>query len=51
MDIEEVAAKTPEKIHKVAIDPAAGLTDQDAEDDRAQDRRAATTRCRRRAIF
>ena len=32
MDIEEVAAKTPEKIHKVAIDPAAGLTDNDAED-------------------
>jgi succinyl-CoA synthetase beta subunit len=32
MDIEEVAAKTPEKIHKVAIDPGAGLTDQEAED-------------------
>ena len=32
MDIEEVAEKTPEKIHKVAIDPAAGLTDRDAED-------------------
>jgi succinyl-CoA synthetase beta subunit len=31
MDIEEVAAKTPEKIHKVAIDPVAGLTDADAE--------------------
>ena len=27
MDIEEVAAKTPEKIHKVSIDPVAGLTD------------------------
>ena len=25
MDIEEVAAKSPEKIHKVAIDPVAGL--------------------------
>ena len=25
MDIEEVAAKTPEKIHKVAIDPALGM--------------------------
>ena len=24
MDIEEVAAKTPEKIHKVSIDPGAG---------------------------
>src|SRR4051812_27515844 len=32
MDIEEVAAKTPEKIHKVTIDPKAGLTDRDAED-------------------
>jgi succinyl-CoA synthetase beta subunit len=32
MDIEEVAAKTPEKIHKVTIDPLAGLTDRDAED-------------------
>ena len=32
MDIEEVAARTPEKIHKVAIDPLAGLTDRDAED-------------------
>src|SRR5215510_1966409 len=32
MDIEEVAAHTPEKIHKVFIDPVAGLTDQDAGD-------------------
>ncbi|HXV31320.1 MAG TPA: ADP-forming succinate--CoA ligase subunit beta [Sinorhizobium sp.] len=32
MDIEEVAAHTPEKIHKVAIDPIAGLTDGEAED-------------------
>jgi succinyl-CoA synthetase beta subunit len=32
MDIEEVAAKTPEKIHKVAIDPVAGIADGDAED-------------------
>jgi succinyl-CoA synthetase beta subunit len=31
MDIEEVAAKTPEKIHKVFIDPSEGLTDADAE--------------------
>jgi succinyl-CoA synthetase beta subunit len=31
MDIEEVAAKTPEKIHKVFIDPSQGLTDADAE--------------------
>ena len=33
MDIEEVAAKTPEKIHKVIIqDPLKGLADKDAED-------------------
>jgi succinyl-CoA synthetase beta subunit len=33
MDIEEVAAKTPEKIHKVIIqDPFKGLADKDAED-------------------
>ena len=30
MDIEEVAAATPEKIHKVWIDPNAGLDDSDA---------------------
>jgi succinyl-CoA synthetase beta subunit len=32
MDIEEVAAKTPEKIHKVFIDPAKGLLEADAAD-------------------
>ena len=32
MDIEQVAAKTPEKIHKVFIDPAKGLTDAEADD-------------------
>jgi succinyl-CoA synthetase beta subunit len=32
MDIEEVAAHHPEKIHKVAIDPVSGLNDPDAED-------------------
>jgi succinyl-CoA synthetase beta subunit len=31
MDIEEVAAKTPEKIHKVFIDPETGLTDAEAQ--------------------
>jgi succinyl-CoA synthetase beta subunit len=31
MDIEEVAAHTPEKIHKVSVDPATGLTDADAD--------------------
>jgi succinyl-CoA synthetase beta subunit len=32
MDIEEVAAKTPEKIHKVAIDPMKGLEDAQGEE-------------------
>jgi succinyl-CoA synthetase beta subunit len=32
MDIEEVAAKTPEKIHRVAIDPMQGLTDAQCDD-------------------
>jgi succinyl-CoA synthetase beta subunit len=32
MDIEEVAAKTPERIHKVLVDPDAGLTDEAAQD-------------------
>ena len=32
MDIEEVAAKTPEKIHKVFVDPVKGLTDAEADD-------------------
>jgi succinyl-CoA synthetase beta subunit len=32
MDIEEVAAHTPERIHKVFIDPIAGLKDAEADD-------------------
>jgi len=32
MDIEEVAAHTPEKIHKVFVDPARGLIDAEADD-------------------
>jgi succinyl-CoA synthetase beta subunit len=32
MDIEEVAEKHPELIHKVAIDPATGLRDAEADD-------------------
>ena len=32
MEIEEVAARTPEKIHKVAIDPVAGLTEHQADE-------------------
>jgi succinyl-CoA synthetase alpha subunit len=39
MDIEEVAEHTPEKIHKVHVDPSRGLTDAEA-DDVAADRRA-----------
>jgi len=32
MEIEKVAAETPEKIHKVFIDPVAGLSQQQAQD-------------------
>jgi succinyl-CoA synthetase beta subunit len=32
MDIEEVAAKTPEKIHKIFVAPADGLQDADADE-------------------
>ena len=32
MDIEEVAASHPEKIHKIEIDPATGLKDAEADD-------------------
>ncbi len=32
MEIEQVAARAPEKIHKVAIDPTTGLTDAQADD-------------------
>jgi succinyl-CoA synthetase beta subunit len=32
MEIEEVAAHSPDKIHKVAIDPVAGLSDAQADD-------------------
>ncbi|MGH8662724.1 MAG: ADP-forming succinate--CoA ligase subunit beta [Burkholderiales bacterium] len=32
VDIEEVAAKSPQKIHKVAIDPVTGLADAQADD-------------------
>jgi succinyl-CoA synthetase beta subunit len=31
MDIEDVAAKTPEKIHKVFVDPETGLKDSEAD--------------------
>ncbi len=29
-EIEEVAAKTPEKIHKISVDPATGMTEEQA---------------------
>jgi succinyl-CoA synthetase beta subunit len=32
MDIEEVAARTPEKIKKVVVDPVQGLSDDDADE-------------------
>ena len=32
MDIEEVAARSPEKIHKVFVDPATGLQNTEADD-------------------
>jgi succinyl-CoA synthetase beta subunit len=32
MDIEEVAAKTPDKIHKVFVDPGTGLKDAEADE-------------------
>jgi succinyl-CoA synthetase beta subunit len=32
MDIEEVAAKSPEKIHKIFVDPIKGLTGPEADD-------------------
>jgi succinyl-CoA synthetase beta subunit len=32
MDIEEVAAKHPEKIHRLVVDPATGIKDADADD-------------------
>src|SRR5437016_4114093 len=32
MDIEEVAARSPEKIHKVIVDPVKGLTDAEADE-------------------
>ncbi|MEP6657783.1 MAG: ADP-forming succinate--CoA ligase subunit beta, partial [Betaproteobacteria bacterium] len=32
MDIEEVAAKTPDKIHKVFIDPATGLSTEEVDE-------------------
>ncbi len=47
MDIEEVAAHTPEKIHKVHIDPSAGLTDARSRRRRRQDRHPGRQRAGR----
>ena len=51
MDIEEVAAKTPEKIHKVFIDPAQGLGDVDADEIAAAIGIPDRSRAQGRALF
>ncbi len=51
MDIEEVAARTPEKIHKVAVDPVAGLSDAQADDLAARIGIPAASVPQARAVF
>src|SRR6266404_4703431 len=51
MDIEEVAAKTPEKIRKVFIDPAQGLSDADADEIAAGIGIPDRSRAQGRALF
>src|SRR5436190_5153512 len=51
MDIEEVAAKTPEKIHKLFIDPAQGLGDVDADEIAAAIGIPDRSRAQGRALF
>ena len=51
MDIEEVAAKTPEKIHRVFIDPAQGLSDVDADEIAAAIGIPDRARAQGRALF
>ncbi len=51
MDIEEVAAHTPEKIHKVFIDPGTGLKDAEADDVAAKIGVPAASIPQARAIF
>src|SRR5438094_8246021 len=51
MDIEEVAAKTPEKIHKLFIDPAQGLSDVDADEIAAAIGIPDRARAQGRALF
>jgi len=51
MDIEQVAASTPEKIHKLFIDPAQGLNDVDADEIAASIGIADRARAQGRALF
>jgi succinyl-CoA synthetase beta subunit len=51
MDIEEVAASTPEKIHKLFIDPAQGLNDVDADEIAAAIGIPDRARAQGRALF
>jgi succinyl-CoA synthetase beta subunit len=51
MDIEEVAAKTPQKIFKVFIDPAEGLTDADAGEVAASLKLPQTARALFQAVY
>src|SRR6266513_511217 len=51
MDIEQVAASTPEKIHKLFIDPAQGLNDVDADEIAASIGIADRSRAQGRALF
>src|SRR5712664_1998255 len=51
MDIEEVAAKAPEKIHKVFIDPAQGLSEVDADEIAAGIGIPDRSRAQGRALF
>src|SRR5947208_16909019 len=51
MDIEEVAASTPEKIHKLFIDPAQGLSDVDADEIAAAIGIPDRARAQGRAVF
>jgi len=51
MDIEEVAAHTPEKIHKVFVDPGTGLKDAEADDVAAKIGIPAASIPQARAIF
>ena len=51
MDIEQVAASTPEKIHKLFIDPGQGLNDVDADEIAASIGIADRARAQGRALF